>query len=147
MLHNGSTSFLFIQKAKIVLKSSYFYNFISNYRLMKKLYFLFLLSSIMLVSSFSVAPINDCPDYQQRTVQFYPNPASSVIYFEFPSNFEKANYSLHVYNFLGRKMTEIQLNNSKVSIQLDNYFRGLYVFQIRDKSGNIIESGKFQVVK
>ena len=101
----------------------------------------------MLVSSFTVAPSGDFPDYQQRTVQFYPNAATSVIYFEFPSNFEKANYSLHIYNFLGRKMNEFQVNSGKVSVQLDNYFRGLYVFQIRDRSGNIIESGKFQVVK
>jgi len=114
---------------------------------MKKLYFLFLLISLMMVSSFTVAPSGDLTYDQQRTVQFYPNPATSVIYFEFPSNFEKANYSLHIYNFLGRKMNEFQVNSSKLSIQLDNYLRGLYVFQIRDKMGNIIESGKFQVVK
>ncbi len=101
----------------------------------------------MMVSSFTVVPRNEFPFDQIRTVQFYPNPASSVIYFEFPSNFEKANYSLQIYNFLGKKMNDLQVNSSKVSIQLDNYLRGLYIFQIRDKSGAIIESGKFQVVK
>ncbi|HEX3024092.1 MAG TPA: T9SS type A sorting domain-containing protein, partial [Chitinophagaceae bacterium] len=107
----------------------------------------FLMVSIMLVSSFTALPHNELPFDQTRTVQFYPNPASSVIYFEFPSNFEKENYSLHIYNFLGKKMNELQINSSKLSVQLDNYLRGLYIFQIRDKMGAIIESGKFQVVK
>ncbi|MDE3144825.1 MAG: T9SS type A sorting domain-containing protein [Bacteroidota bacterium] len=114
---------------------------------MKKLYSIFLMVSIMLISSFTVVSHNELPLDQTRTVQFYPNPATSVIYFEFPSNFEKASYSLHIYNFLGKKMNELQVNSSKLSVQLDNYLRGLYIFQIRDKTGAIIESGKFQVVK
>ena len=44
-------------------------------------------------------------------------------------------------------MNEIQVNNNKLSVQLDNYTRGLYVYQIRDRQGSIVESGKFQVVK
>ena len=45
-------------------------------------------------------------------------------------------------------MTEIRLTESKVNITLDdNYFRGLYIYQLRDQSGKIIESGKFQVNK
>jgi hypothetical protein len=101
----------------------------------------------MLVSSFTVIPTDGFTGIQGRNVQFYPNPATSIIYFEFPANYDKANYSLHIFNFLGKKMNEIQINGGKLSVQLDNYLRGLYVFQIRDKSGSIIESGKFQVVK
>jgi hypothetical protein len=29
----------------------------------------------------------------------------------------------------------------------DAYYRGLYIFQLRDRSGRIIESGKFQVIR
>ena len=114
---------------------------------MRKFYILIFVASCMLTSSFTVMPNDGFTGVQVRNVQCYPNPATSVIYFEFPSNFDKANYSLHIFNFLGKKMNEIQINGSKVSVQLDNYLRGLYVFQIRDKSGSIIESGKFQVVK
>lgn len=101
----------------------------------------------MLINNFTVAPNDGFPSDKNRTVQFYPNPATTVIYFEFPVNFNKSNYSLHLYNFLGRKMNEFQVTGNKITVQLDNYLRGLYVFQIRDKAGSIIESGKFQVIK
>jgi hypothetical protein len=45
-------------------------------------------------------------------------------------------------------MGEQRLSNKKVSFVLDeNYTRGLYVFQLRDQAGRLIESGKFQVSK
>jgi hypothetical protein len=45
-------------------------------------------------------------------------------------------------------MSEQRLSNRKLSFILDdNYTRGLYVFQLRDQNGRLIESGKFQVSK
>ena len=45
-------------------------------------------------------------------------------------------------------MGEQRLSNKKVRFILDdNYTRGLYVFQLRDQTGRLIESGKFQVSK
>jgi hypothetical protein len=91
---------------------------------------------------------NPANDIQTRTVQFYPNPATSVINFEFPSTFDKSSgITLHIFSFIGKKMQEAPVNAGKITINLDSYYRGLYIFQIRDKSGVIIESGKFQVVK
>jgi hypothetical protein len=80
-----------------------------------------------------------------KIVRFFPNPASSVINFEFNST--DKSYTLQIYNFLGKKMSEEQINNNKLTYNLDNYYRGLYIFQVRNKGGNIIESGKFQVIK
>ncbi len=113
---------------------------------MKKLYFLFLITSVVLLSSFIVCPANDEPVNQVKIVQFYPNPATSVIYFEIPNNTEKT-YTLHIYNFIGKKVNEFTISNTKITVPLDSYYRGLYVYQLRDKSGSIIESGKFQVMK
>lgn len=45
-------------------------------------------------------------------------------------------------------MQEVRIVEPKIILTLDdNYYRGLYIFQLRDKDGRIIESGKFQVVK
>jgi len=45
-------------------------------------------------------------------------------------------------------MSEQRISSNKVSFILDdNYTRGLYLFQLRDQAGRLIESGKFQVNK
>lgn len=81
-----------------------------------------------------------------RIVKFYPNPAISVINFELPKDVEK-NYSLQIFNFVGKKVMEVVALTSKTSIPLTDFFRGVYIFQLRDKSGKLVESGKFQVAK
>jgi hypothetical protein len=48
---------------------------------------------------------------------------------------------------MGKKMQELPVNTNKITISLDSYYRGIYIFQVRDKNGDIIESGKFQVIK
>lgn len=84
---------------------------------------------------------------EQVKVKFFPNPATSVINFEFTKSAPESVYTLQVYNFIGKKMSEIVVVNNKTTVSLDNYFRGVYIFQLKDKTGRIIESGKFQVVK
>jgi hypothetical protein len=78
------------------------------------------------------------------SVKFYPNPAISQITFDFPKNFDK-NYTFQIYNFLGKKVFEQKNLSSKTTVELSQYFRGIYIFQLMDKSGKIIESGRFQV--
>jgi hypothetical protein len=87
------------------------------------------------------------PQQEHVKVKFYPNPATSVINFEFTKSNPDATYTLQVFNFIGKKVAEVIVSNNKASLSLDNYFRGVYIFQLRDKTGRIIESGKFQVVK
>jgi hypothetical protein len=48
---------------------------------------------------------------------------------------------------LGRKMYESQNISEKTTINLGDYNRGVYVYHLRDQSGKLIESGKFQVSK
>lgn len=86
------------------------------------------------------------PAASAQVVKCYPNPATSFVNFEFPKNIDKSS-TLLVFSFVGKKMTEMPVSSNKITITLDDYYRGLYVFQLRDKGGNIIESGKFSVVK
>jgi len=32
-------------------------------------------------------------------------------------------------------------------ITLSDLFRGIYIYQLRDRTGQILESGKFQIIK
>lgn len=81
-----------------------------------------------------------------KTVKFFPNPAVSFINFEFDKIYDKS-YSLLIYNFIGKKVFEVKLSEQKINIPLADFYRGVYIFQVRDKQENIIETGKFQVSK
>ncbi|MEO8854279.1 MAG: T9SS type A sorting domain-containing protein [Ginsengibacter sp.] len=81
-----------------------------------------------------------------KIVKYYPNPASSYINFEFSANYN-SSYTLTIYNFIGKKIEDVKVNEQKITILLTDYYRGLYIYQLRDKKGNILESGKFQVSK
>jgi hypothetical protein len=81
------------------------------------------------------------------TVHYYPNPASSYITFEDISRKYDQSYSIQLFNFLGKKVYEFKLGDQKNIVNLTDFFRGIYIFQLRDPSGKIVESGKFQVNK
>jgi len=118
-------------------------------KIVRKSYFKKLLViAAMTVSGFVYADKTSNNFYpHKKIVKCYPNPAVSVINFEFASDVDK-NYVLQIYSFTGKKMTEISLSANKITVTLNNdYYRGIYIYHLQDKSGRIIESGKFQVVK
>ncbi len=81
-----------------------------------------------------------------KIVRFYPNPATTLINFEFQRVLDKS-YSFQVYNFLGKKIIDLQKLTPRTQVDLTNYNRGVYIFQLKDSRGKVIESGKFQVEK
>lgn len=85
-------------------------------------------------------------DVSSSILRFYPNPATSVINFDFQRNLEKG-FSIQLFNFLGKKVYEATNLSQKTSINLSDYNRGVYIYQLFDKTGKLIESGKFQVSK
>jgi hypothetical protein len=88
-------------------------------------------------------PISKVP---QRMVRFYPNPASEAIHFECRQNAQQP-LQLRIFNFLGKKMVELGRVTNQTRIDLAGFNRGLYLFQLVDAKGRILESGKFQVEK
>jgi len=82
-----------------------------------------------------------------KVVRFYPNPASSYINFEFQQGAELSSYSFKIFNFIGKRVFEQNNISPRTVINLNDYFRGVYIFQLTDRNGKIVESGKFQVVK
>jgi hypothetical protein len=118
-------------------------------KIVRKSYFKkLLIIAAMIVSGFVYADNPNNNLYSQaKIVKCYPNPAVSIINFEFATDLDKS-YVLQIYSFTGKKMTEIPLSTNKITVTLNNdYYRGIYIYHLEDKSGRIIESGKFQVIK
>jgi len=83
---------------------------------------------------------------EKLVLKYYPNPAHDFITFEFSQKTEN-NCRLVIYSFTGRTMTEAQISNQKITVNLAGYFRGLYMFQLISPKNQVLESGKFQVLK
>ena len=81
-----------------------------------------------------------------KLIKPYPIPATTAINFDFLYGYDKS-FSLQVYNFMGKKIVEYTKMLPHINMSLEDFYRGIYVYQLRDKEGKIIESGKFQVVK
>ena len=116
-----------------------------------KIFYKTILGCLFLICSSVLVANNNSFDYGKVSVvetkiqRFYPNPATQFIHFELDPSVDKS-YSLEIYNFMGRKMTSQRVTASKMTIYFDdNYFRGLYIYQLKDRSGRMVESGKFQV--
>lgn len=116
---------------------------------MRKVYLSILVVFTLMINSYVAdrASYGDLTDDTTKLAHFFPNPATSYINFTFDKSVDKS-YTLQVYNFIGRKMNDIRITESRLTINLDNnYYRGLYIYQLRDQAGKIVESGKFQVEK
>jgi hypothetical protein len=113
---------------------------------MRNVYLVILLvcCSVTQVKSQGHAP--NFPEPEQVAVRFYPNPATSYITFDLVRDYGK-NYSIQVFNFLGKKVYEFSASEQKTMVDLTDFFRGIYIFQLKDPNGKIVESGKFHVNK
>ena len=87
-------------------------------------------------------PSGDSP----KAVKPYPNPATSYIIFDLQKTYQKG-ISIIVYNFPGRKMFEAKNVEEKTTVNLTDFTRGVYIYQVLDPNGRITDTGKFQVTK
>ena len=59
-----------------------------------------------------------------KVLRFYPNPAVSVINFEFLKPVE-GTHTLQVYNFVGKKVYELNAVSQKTTVPLTEFYRGV----------------------
>ncbi|MBE7173565.1 MAG: T9SS type A sorting domain-containing protein [Williamsia sp.] len=78
-----------------------------------------------------------------KVLKFYPNPATTQITFTFNADVDR-NLSFQIFNFIGKKVYEVQSVTPITNVNLNDFYRGIYIFQLRDKTGKIVDSGKFQ---
>ena len=112
---------------------------------MKIFYFLsfVLLTSLTALSQSGTNPATS-NQLNSRVIKFYPNPATSIINFDFTNGYEK-NCSFQIFSFVGKKVYELNNLSPKTKVNLNDFYRGIYIFQLRDRNGKVIDSGKFQV--
>ena len=113
---------------------------------LKKL--LSILSIILLIAVQSPAQELRTPtsDGKKSIMKIYPNPAVSFIKFDFQKDYERG-YTLHVINFIGRQVQEVKNLNASTTLDLSSFSRGVFIYQLKDQTGKLIESGKFQVAR
>jgi hypothetical protein len=104
----------------------------------------FLLTATCLRAMVDKGPRWESPDQTPRISRCYPNPDSSQIQFDIrkPSG---TVLRLCVYNFLGRKVADVSRVGPSLRLDLAGFTRGIYIFQLIDAQGRVMESGKFQV--
>ncbi|HMK04648.1 MAG TPA: T9SS type A sorting domain-containing protein [Ferruginibacter sp.] len=112
--------------------------------MLKKIIYIFILLIGITFTSFAQNKASGEPI--AKLIKPYPIPATTVINFDFLYGYDKS-FSLQIYNFMGKKVNEMNSIPQKITLPLDDFFRGIYIYQLRDKNGKIIDSGRFQVVK
>lgn len=115
---------------------------------MKKISFILILIIGINFTSFAQnRTFSDEVVVQTKYIKSYPNPASSVVNFEFQKGYNKS-YSIQVLNTIGKKIFEAKNISSLLSINLkeEKFYRGIYIYQLIDKNGIVVESGKILVV-
>lgn len=112
---------------------------------MKVIFYIIVLMGFSTTGISQVKPVSPEKDVLKVT-KLYPNPAVSYINFEFDQKPDRP-FNIIIFSFIGKKVEDIRASDQKVTVPLTEFYRGLYIFQIRDLEGNIVESGKFQVVK
>lgn len=113
---------------------------------MKKILYIIILIAGFGFSASAQSRLSLNSDPLVRFIKFYPNPAVTVINFEFQKSYDNL-LSFQIYNFIGKKILDLKSLHQKINIPVTDFYRGVYIYQLRDKSGKILESGKFQVVK
>ena len=108
---------------------------------------IFYIVSIILLTTLQSKSQTNRPASQEpvaRVTKFYPNPAVSQITFDFDQNADK-DYSFQVFNFVGKKVLDLPSVTQKTVVNVSDFYRGVYIFQLKDRTGKMIDSGKFQV--
>ncbi len=117
-----------------------------TFTVLKKLIPILILSFGITFTSFAQNKTGIPEDATAKIIKFFPNPATSNINFELQRGYDKS-YSLQIYNFMGKKVYDLIPSNQRINLSLNGFYRGVYIFQLRNKYGKIIESGRFQIIK
>ena len=106
--------------------------------------FLFLITFIFTVAGQAQVKKTTLGDNVRRT-SIYPNPARSFVSIQYKHTAMPA--TLVIYNFMGKKLLVTNQPGANVYIDLAGFNRGIYIFQFKDRNGQLLDTGKFQVEK
>ena len=104
---------------------------------------MFLISLCLQAQTQSVSSIS----VGSNNVKFFPNPAVTVIQFDFSENIDLKNSTFKIFSFIGKKIFETTQLRTRTVVNLNDFTRGVYIFQLIDRNGKVLESSKFVVQK
>jgi hypothetical protein len=79
----------------------------------------------------------------KSAVEIYPNPVSDILNLDFKDNGKIAGCKIEIMNISGKCIYNSYVNQRIMSINLSNRFgKGLYIVNIRDTDGILLESKK-----
>jgi hypothetical protein len=115
--------------------------------LKKSIYILLVLMSVLpfVSKAQTVSSFNNFEN--ANLIKFYPNPATTFIQFDISDISNLSGATFKIFNFIGKKVYETNQLNERMVISLNDFFRGVYIFQLADRNGRVLESSKFQVQK
>ncbi len=79
------------------------------------------------------------------SVKVYPDPASNLVNFSITSS-SMANTAM-VYDITGQKVTSFEVKNNFASVNTSALASGLYFYQLYDRNGDLMKTGKFSISK
>ncbi|MEI7736425.1 MAG: T9SS type A sorting domain-containing protein [Ferruginibacter sp.] len=82
----------------------------------------------------------------EKLIKLYPIPASTVINFDFVSGYDRL-LTFEVYNFTGKKVYELKNPPQKIMLSLTDFSRGFYFYKLSDKTGKLLQTERFLVLK
>lgn len=77
-----------------------------------------------------------------NSLKVFPNPVSDVLNFEMDYN--KAATAV-IMDITGRKIATESFELGKASLNVSNYNKGIYLYQVTNEEGKVIKAGKFTV--
>jgi hypothetical protein len=79
-----------------------------------------------------------------NSVLAYPNPSSTMVTFKMSAG---ENQYITITDITGRTLSTLPVYNNQIQLNVSAYSSGIYLYNILDKSGNVLNRGKFSVVK
>lgn len=88
---------------------------------------------------------DDLPEKIEKTetLNLYPNPVSDILFYEVESKEE--NITLQITNNLGQVILNKPVNSGQNSLNVAAFTSGIYLVQVKEKSGIIIDQKKIIV--
>ena len=117
-----------------------------NFTVLKRIFYIFIFIIGLNFTSLAQNKTSVLEDGTAKLIKLYPIPATSAITFDFVSGYDKS-YTFEVYNFTAKKVYELKAPPQKITLQLTDFTRGFYYYQLRDKTGKLIETQRFLVLK
>ena len=92
--------------------------------ILKRIFYIFLFIAGFHFSSAAQVKSAFMSENEVKTVKFYPNPAVSLINFEFQKGYDKS-YNLLIFNFIGKKVIDLRPTEEKITVSLTDFYRGV----------------------